>query len=394
MPRVLRILNRFNLGGPTYNAAYLTKYMAPDFQTLLIGGENDESEKNSEFILDSLGIQPVVIKEMKRSINFSNDVIAYQRIKSIIKRYKPDIVHTHASKAGVLGRLAASNQNVKVILHTFHGHVFDSYFNNITTSFYKSVERRMAERSTRIIAISELQKKELASKYHICSADKIEVIPLGLDLSRFRINMDEKRKTFRKRYNIDDDEIAVGMVGRIVPVKNHRFFIDAIKTVMGQANKKIRWFIVGDGEEKNNVKTYAKSIGIQCFEGSSSKNKYVLTFTSWIKEADLVMAGMDIIALTSLNEGTPVSLIEAQAAGKPIISTMVGGIENVVLPNKTALLSKTNDLPSFIKNVLLLIENDNLRSQISVEGWNYVENKFHYTRLVYDMKNLYHRLLA
>ena len=394
MPRVLRILNRFNLGGPTYNAAYLTKYMAPDFQTLLIGGENDESEKNSEFILDSLGIQPVVIKEMKRSINFSNDVIAYQRIKSIIKRYKPDIVHTHASKAGVLGRLAASNQNVKVILHTFHGHVFDSYFNNITTSFYKSVERRMAERSTRIIAISELQKKELASKYHICSADKIEVIPLGLDLSRFRINMDEKRKTFRKRYNIDDDEIAVGMVGRIVPVKNHRFFIDAIKTVMGQANKKIRWFIVGDGEEKNNVKTYAKSIGIQCFEGSSSKNKYVLTFTSWIKEADLVMAGMDIIALTSLNEGTPVSLIEAQAAGKPIISTMVGGIENVVLPNKTALLSKTNDLPSFIKNVLLLIENDNLRSQISVEGWNYVENKFHYTRLVNDMKNLYHRLLA
>jgi glycosyltransferase involved in cell wall biosynthesis len=393
MPRVLRILNRFNLGGPTYNAAYLTKYMAPDFQTLLIGGENDESEKNSEFILKNLDLHPIVIKEMKRSINFSNDVIAYQRIKSIIKRFKPDVVHTHASKAGVLGRLAASNQNVKVILHTFHGHVFDSYFNNITTSFYKSVERRMAERSTKIIAISELQKKELVSKYHICSADKIEVIPLGLDLSRFRENMNEKRKTFRKKYNIDDDEITVGMVGRIVPVKNHRFFIDAIKAVMGQTDKKIRWFIVGDGEEKDNVKTYAKSIGIQYFEGSSSKNKYVLTFTSWIKEADLVMAGMDIVALTSLNEGTPVSLIEAQAAGKPIISTMVGGIENVVLPNKTALLSKTNDLPSFIKNTLLLIENDNLRSQISVEGWNYVENKFHYTRLVNDMKKLYNRLL-
>jgi len=394
MPRVLRILNRFNLGGPTYNAAYLTKYMAPDFQTLLIGGENDESEKNSEFILNSLGVKPIVIKEMKRSINFSNDVIAYQRIKSIIKRFKPDVVHTHASKAGVLGRLAASNQNVKVILHTFHGHVFDSYFNNITTSFYKSVERRMAERSTKIIAISELQKKELVSKYHICSSDKIEIIPLGLDLSRFRENMNEKRKTFRKRYNIDDDEIAVGIVGRIVPVKNHLFFIDAVKGVMEQTNKKIRWFIVGDGDEKNNVKAYAKSCGLQCFEGSSSKNKYVLTFTSWIKEADLVMAGMDIIALTSLNEGTPVSLIEAQAAGKPIISTMVGGIENVVLPNKTALLSKTSDLPSFIKNALLLVENDNLRSQISVEGWNYVENKFHYTRLVKDMKNLYNHLLA
>jgi glycosyltransferase involved in cell wall biosynthesis len=344
--------------------------------------------------LDNLGINPVVIKEMKRSINFSQDVIAYQRIKSIIKRYKPDVVHTHASKAGVLGRLAASNQNVKVILHTFHGHVFDSYFNNITTSFYKSVERRMAVRSTKIIAISELQKKELVSKYHICSADKIEVIPLGLDLRRFRENMNEKRKAFRKRYNIDKDEIAVGIVGRIVPVKNHRLFIDAVKGVMEKTNKKIRWFIVGDGEEKNNLKTYAKTLGLEYFEGNSSETKYLLTFTSWIKEADLVMAGMDIIALTSLNEGTPVSLIEAQAAGKPIISTMVGGIENVVLPNKTALLSKTNDLPSFIKNALLLVENDNLRSQFSVEGWNYVEDKFHYTRLVNDMKNLYHSLLG
>ncbi|OIP05527.1 MAG: hypothetical protein AUJ97_00695 [Bacteroidetes bacterium CG2_30_32_10] len=394
MPKVLRIINRFNLGGPTYNAAYLSKYLAPEFETLLIGGEKDDTEENSEFIVCNLGLKPIIIPEMKRSLNIKYDYIAYQKIKEIIKKFKPDIIHTHASKAGALGRYAAINEKVPVIVHTFHGHVFDAYFNNFQATFYKRIERNLAKKSSKIIAISEKQKFDLTDKYKICGKDKVEVIPLGFDLSRFREHMDDKRKDFRQKYNIEEDEIAIGIIGRIVPIKNHTMFLYAIRNLQQSTSKKIRAFIVGDGEDRKKIEAKATELNIDFTTNANITQKATLTFTSWIKEADWVNAGMDIIALTSLNEGTPVSLIEAQASNKPIVTTAVGGIEDVVLKNKTALLSNAQDFKTFDENLLSLVENNLLRKELSNDGWNFVKNKYHYTRLVEDMKQLYYKLLG
>jgi glycosyltransferase involved in cell wall biosynthesis len=394
MPRILRIINRFNLGGPTYNAAYLSRYMAPEFETLLVGGEKDDSEENSEFIVRNLGLKPMIISEMKRAISPKNDYLAYQKIKNLIKKYKPDIVHTHASKAGALGRYAAINQKVPVIIHTFHGHVFDAYFSSMQASFYKSIERKLARKSSKIIAISEKQKTDLTKTYKICKEEKIAVIPLGFDLSRFRENMDIKRKEFRQKYNIDHDEIAIGIIGRIVPVKNHGMFLNAIHLLKQKTRCKIRAFIIGDGEDRGKIESKASELNIDFVTGEDHSGKATLTFTSWIKEADRVNAGMDIIALTSLNEGTPVSLIEAQASGKPIVSTAVGGIEDVVIKNKTALLSDPKNIEDFTANLLKLVENENYRNELCLEGWNFVKNKYHYTRLVNDMQQLYQSLLS
>jgi len=158
MTKVLRIINRFNLGGPTYNVAYLSKYMSDDFETLLVGGAKDDTEESSNFIVENLGLKPVIVEEMLREIDLKNDYIAYKKIKKIILEFKPDIVHTHASKAGTLGRLAASSCGVPIIVHTFHGHVFHSYFGKLKTIFYKTIERYLAKRSTAIIAISENTK--------------------------------------------------------------------------------------------------------------------------------------------------------------------------------------------------------------------------------------------
>ena len=394
MPKVLRIINRFNLGGPTYNAAYLSKYLAPEFETLLIGGEKDDTEENSEFIVRNLGLKPIIIPEMKRSLNIKYDYIAYQKIKEIIKKFKPDIIHTHASKAGALGRYAAINEKVPVIVHTFHGHVFDAYFNNFQATFYKRIERNLAKKSSKIIAISEKQKFDLTDKYKICGKDKVEVIPLGFDLSRFREHMDDKRKDFRQKYNIEEDEIAIGIIGRIVPIKNHTMFLYAIRNLQQSTSKKIRAFIVGDGEDRKKIEAKATELNIDFTTNANITQKATLTFTSWIKEADWVNAGMDMIALTSLNEGTPVSLIEAQASNKPIVTTAVGGIEDVVLKNKTALLSNAQDFKTFDENLLSLVENNLLRKELSNDGWNFVKNKYHYTRLVEDMKQLYYKLLG
>ena len=408
MPKVLRIINRFNLGGPTYNAAYLTKYLEPDFETILVGGEKDISEESSEYILEKLNIKSIVIPEMRRSINPLLDWKAYWKIVALIKEHKPDIVHTHAAKAGAIGRLAAINLKVPIILHTFHGHVFHSYFNRIITLTYKVIERYLAKRSSKIIAISELQKKELASDHKICNSDHIEVIPLGFDLTRFNEGKQEKRQTFRTFFNLDEDTIAIGIIGRLVPIKNHQLFLEAIKYITENTNKKIRAFIIGDGEDREKIKDQCIQLGLS-YDCSSSltefdnklnnsqlnsiePNNSNIAFTSWIKNVDFAFNGLDIITLSSLNEGTPVSIIEAQAACKPIVTTPVGGVGNIVIPNKTALLSDGSS-QSYCENLFNLVQNDNLRNEMGKEGWNFVENRYSHTRLASDMKKLYLNLI-
>lgn len=393
MPKVLRIINRFNLGGPTYNAAYLTKYLSPEFETLLVGGAIDESEGNSQFIVKNLGIEPLIIPEMRRSLDPVLDNKAYRKIKKIICEFKPDIVHTHASKAGALGRYAAYKMKVPVIVHTFHGHVFDAYFNKYLSAFYMNIERYLAKKSSCIIALSENQKNDLSSKYRICDKEKIKVIPLGFDLERFQKDYEEKRKIFREQYNLGDDEIAVAIIGRIVHVKNHDLFLDAVKKVSTKTSKKIRVFIIGDGECKQALMNKAAKLGLSFTGNISDSFKNLITFTSWIQEIDKVIAGIDVVCMTSLNEGTPVSLIEAQAGNKPIIATNVGGIEDVVIPGKTALLSPNNEIHAFAQNLNKIIESADLRNELSQQGWAFVKEKFHFMRLVSDTRILYHRLL-
>ena len=288
MPKVLRIINRFNLGGPTYNAAYLTKYLPEEYETLLIGGDKEESEDSSQHILEDLGIKPIIIPEMRRAIRFGNDYAAYKKIKQIIEEFKPDIVHTHASKAGTLGRMAAFSCNVPAVVHTFHGHVFHSYFSKAKTTVFKRIEKKLAEKSSAIVAISDIQKEELANIHKITTPDKIEVIPLGFDLQRFQTDLDKKRELFRNEYQISDNEIAIGIIGRLVPIKNHKLFLEALKKVLNKTNKKVRAFIVGDGESKENIIALAQKLNIEYSQSNIAFKKTQLTFTSWIKNIDII----------------------------------------------------------------------------------------------------------
>src|SRR5687767_760801 len=227
MPRVLRILNRLAVGGPVLNATYLTKYLYPDFETLFVVGEKEDHEKSADFLTDALGISYLTVPGMGRSVNPLSDWKSYRHIRKIIKSYKPDIVHTHAAKPGAIGRLAASAAKVPVIVHTFHGHVFHSYFNAAKSNFFINTERFLARKSDAIIAISGQQHKELTEDFRIASKEKFHLIPLGLDLDKFQRDQPEKRMKFRMEFGLADDEIAIGIVGRLVPVKNHYLFLKA-----------------------------------------------------------------------------------------------------------------------------------------------------------------------
>ena len=387
------IINRLNLGGPAFHVAILSKYLQEGFDVLLLAGTKEDSEESSDFIVKEMGLTFTRLKEMKRSINPFGDYRSYKEIRKIIKQFKPDIVHTHAAKAGALGRLAAFNEKVPVIVHTFHGHIFHSYFHPLKSKIFLWIERYLAKRSSAIIAISESQKKELTDHYKLCNPSKIKIIPLGFDLSRFRENIESKRIDFRKKFFLEDDEIAVGIIGRLVPVKNHTLFINSAARILGNTSKKVRFFIIGDGESRTALLKEASMLGIDHSYYPEAKKKSDLIFTSWIKDVDVCISGLDIVALCSFNEGTPVSLIEAQAGNKPIISTNVGGIENVVKDGETALLVNNNDFNDFHKTLLKLIEDDELRTRLGTNSWEFVKEKFHYTRLIREMSELYLSIL-
>jgi glycosyltransferase involved in cell wall biosynthesis len=389
MPKILRIINRFNLGGPSYNVAYLSKYLPLEYETLLIGGPEEEGEISSLFIPLSLDLKPMVIQEMKRSINPFGDFMAYRKIKKIIKEFKPDIVHTHASKAGAIGRLAAIHAKVPIIVHTFHGHVFHGYFSKSKTNIIKSLEKYFAKKSSAIVAISKIQKNELVEIHKICSAEKTVVIPLGFDLNSFNENAIEKRKIYRERFLIDEKNTAIGIIFRFAPIKNHFLFIYAIEFVIKNCpNKKIQGILIGDGLLKHDLQNYIREKGLT-YEGANPD----FIFAGWEKEVHKALPGLDLVCLTSDNEGTPVSLIEAQAAGKFIVSTNVGGIEDILHP-QCGLLSPKGDKNLYCQNLLKAVLNLEVFQENAKIAQNNIVEKFGYQRLCNDMDLLYKKLLA
>ena len=384
MPKVLRIINRFNIGGPTYNATFLSRFLEDEYETLLIGGLPEKEEADSLHILEEYGLSPMLISEMQRVPSFKSDKAAYRKIKQIIEEFKPDIVHTHAAKAGALGRKAAKACGVPVIVHTFHGHVFHSYFGKVKTNIFKFIERRLAKKSDGIIAISDIQKQELANVHKICPSNKIKVIPLGFDLDKFQKET-SKREDVRKKYNLQKEEIAIAIIGRLAPIKNHALFLSVVEDVLKKTSKKVKFFIVGDGEERANIEERVADL--------NAEFKDAILMTSWIKNIGEFNAGMDIICLTSNNEGTPVSLIEAQAGNLAVVSTDVGGVRDIVKEGETGYIVPKNNVNLFSEKLLFLIEDDETRKRFSENGWNFVREKFHYTTLVKNVNEYYKELL-
>ncbi|MFT4601085.1 MAG: glycosyltransferase involved in cell wall biosynthesis [Arenicella sp.] len=380
--RILRIINRFNLGGPTYNATFLSAFLSDSFQTKLIGGSHESHEGESTFIPSQYNVEIELIESLQRDVSFKNDRKAYKEIRKIIREFKPHIVHTHASKTGVVGRMAASKEKVPVIIHTFHGHVFHSYFGNVKTNLYKVIERRMARKSDAIIAISNIQKKELVEQYKIASSEKVKVVNLGFDLIRFNTQKEAHHKAFRVKYNIEKDIVAVGIIGRLVPIKNHSFLFDLAKEIAATTSQEFKIVVIGDGELNEELKSQAQEI-------EKVLGKQLFVFTSWIKNIEFALAGLDLVVLCSLNEGTPVSLIEAQASSVPVISTDVGGVRDIVLENDTGIVVALEDREKYKEELRKMIESKDLREKMSQNGWNHVKDKFSYDRLCSDMEKVY-----
>jgi glycosyltransferase involved in cell wall biosynthesis len=383
--RVLRIINRFNVGGPVYNVTYLTKYLPETYETLLIGGCATQTEQDATYILSEHGIQAHVLPSMSRSIRIFNDLKTFYILLKLIRSFKPDIVHTHASKAGVLGRIAAKTMGVQVIVHTYHGHVFHGYFNPTITKLIVFIERILGKITTKIITISTAQQQDIVTTFRIAPENKTAVIPLGFDLTRFEKSA-ENRMELRKKMNLKAHQTAVAIVGRIAPIKNHRLFIDAAAKAYKKHPEEFIFYVVGDGELRDDLTNYISTT----YPWLNSS----VIFTSWIADMTTFYPAMDLVCLTSINEGTPVSLIEAQASGIPVLSTNVGGVKDVIHPNETGIILNEHSAEELSNHLIELHLNSELRIKMSQNARNFVKERYTYYRLVDDIDGLYKTLLS
>lgn len=399
--KVLRIISRLNVGGPAIHAFLLTKNLdSRKFESLLVTGRLSSTEGDMSFLFDSLSKKPIFINSLQRELNPTKDLIAIVEILRILYKEKPDIVHTHTTKAGASTRFAVflysllTQRNVKTI-HTFHGHVFTGYFNRFISSAIVWVERFLMRITDVIIAISPSQYNELTNKYRIAPSRKIEMKELGFNLKLF-LNKEQKQGKFRRSLNIMNDVVLIGIIGRLVPIKNHEMFLRAAKHFIAQhPDIKVRFVIVGDGELKNNLQDFAHKLSL---------DEYV-TFCGWIKDVSMVYSDLDVLALTSLNEGTPVSIIEAMASSVPVVATDAGGVVDLLGSPieqsngfsicERGILCMKNDSIGFSHGLAYLTRmNEAKEAMLLSRACDFVKSKYHQERLIRDIEDIYSKLMT
>jgi glycosyltransferase involved in cell wall biosynthesis len=394
MPKVLRILNRINVGGPVLNVAYLSKFLQPAFETRILVGNIEQGEGDGSYVLEGMGLSFERVPNMNRSLHPIRDLQALLYIIKAINEFQPDIVHTHAAKAGALGRFAClfAKKKPAVILHTYHGNVFDGYFSPLKTKIFLFIERSLAKISNGIVSISNLQKQELVHKYTIADDKKINVIPLGFELDKFQQFVPEKRVKARSEFCVGDDTVLLVITGRLTEIKNHILFLDIIANCKKLTSVKFQSLLVGNGERYEALKSHAQALGLRVAANSTKDGDYDVLFTSWRRDIDYINAGADIAVLTSNNEGTPVSIIEAMAGGKAVITTNVGGV-NDFIENQVNGVVSSSDLNEFSNNLVKLIADSEFRRTLGENAVPTVFQMFSYDRLIADMRSYYSKLL-
>lgn len=377
--KVLRIISRLNIGGPAIHTILLTEGLNHHrFTSVLVTGQTASSEGDMLYLAKERGIRTVIIPELMRNIHLLKDLIAFIKIYGLMIRESPCIMHSHTAKAGTLGRLAGVLYNLTRskrkcrLVHTFHGHVLEGYFGKARTTFFLWIERILGKFTDRIIVVSQKIKEDLL-KLGIGNPEKIIVVPLGLELEKF-LHISGPNNT--------DSTLKIGIIGRLVAIKNHRMFLEVAKKLKDEQKIKIKFFIIGDGELKNKLADYARDWGIQ--------NDII--FMGWQNDLEKIYQDLDIVALTSLNEGTPVSLIEAMAASRPVIATDVGGIRDLLGDNDRGILVRSQDTEEFAGKLKELLENKELREELGRKGRDFVKNIFTKERLIKDMELLYNNL--
>jgi glycosyltransferase involved in cell wall biosynthesis len=381
---VLRVIARLNIGGPAIQAISLTALMQErGYATRLVRGSESADEGTMDDLAERMGVQPTLVASMRRDPG-PGDLRALAQLARIARRDRPALVHTHAAKGGTLGRVAvmlAFPRKRPAVVHTFHGHSLTGYFSSRTARIYTRIERFLARRTDVLVAVSEEVRDDLVG-LGVAPREQFEVVRLGLDLSAFAGDGDReaRRAALRAQWGVGPEEQVVTLVARLVPIKRVDRFLAMAALLRDRPHT--RFVIVGDGDLREQLQASepARALGDR------------IVWAGFRRDVPDVCFASDVVVLTSDNEGTPVSLIEAQAAAVPVVSTSVGGVRSVVLDGSSGLLA---DEPEALAAAVGSLLDDPARAAaMAARGREHVLATFGVERLVDDLDRLYRRLLA
>jgi glycosyltransferase involved in cell wall biosynthesis len=409
--KIVRVIARLNVGGPAKHVVWLTKGLqALGCSGPLVAGTVPPGEEDMSYFAEEMGLNPVFIPEMSREVS-AKDLLAIWKVYQILKREQPDIVHTHTAKAGTVGRSAGllyrwltprallGRPRPCRFVHTYHGHIFHGYYGPLKTRAFLLVEKVLARLVTdRIIVLSRQQRREINEEFGVGRAGQFSIVPLGIDTGEFA-QAKEHRQSLRDELGVGVDDIVIGIVGRLTEIKNHRLFLRAAALFKEQfqlaaPGVRARFIVVGDGALRETLEQQTASLGLTDD----------VVFTGSRRDMERVYPALDIVALTSRNEGTPLTLIEAMANARPVISTAVGGVVDLLgesLPQPAAAFAicergisvPPDDVPAFAAGLVRLAIDAKLRRETGERGLQFVTEKYSKERLVDDIRKLYEDLL-
>ncbi len=383
--RICRVIARMNGGGPALHLAHLASGLDPgQFSQITIAGRTGSGEVDLTNDARSQGMEIITIPSLGRELSLAADTLTIAKLVRIFRQWKPDIVETHTAKAGTVGRLAAMIARVPVRIHVFHGHVFHGYFSPAKTRFFLEVERALARTTTRIIALGARQRADLLG-YGIGTPSRVISVPLGFDLAPFKDDPDRKG-TLRAELGIahlsPSEAPVLGIVGRLVPIKAHEVFLDAARMILSEIPG-ARFVIAGEGERRTELEQIA---GSPPLAGR-------VHFLGWRHDTASVYADLDLVLLTSDNEGMPVTIIESLASAVPVVATAVGGVPDLVRDGTNGLLTSPRDSHAIAQASITLLRDPERRARMGASGRETVCPEHEVETLVGRMTHLYKSLV-
>jgi glycosyltransferase involved in cell wall biosynthesis len=384
--KVLRVIARLNVGGPALHVAYLTAGLAErGYDTMLVAGSLARGEESMAYVARQRGVRVETLGELHREISPLRDARAIVRLARLIRRERPVILHTHTAKAGAVGRIAAllvGAARPPIIVHTFHGHVLRGYFSAPLTFAFRTLERWLATFTTVLVAVSPEVRDDLV-RLGVAPEEKFVVIRLGIELDE-RVGTDgDARTETRRLLGVASDSFLVGWIGRMTAVKRTE---DVLRTFRGLLDRNVdaQLLLVGDGPDRPRLERLAHELGIvkRCL------------FVGYQNDVGRFYDAIDVLLLPSANEGTPVSVIEALAAGRTAVATRIGGVPDVVRDEVDGFLVEVGDVDEAADRLAELARDPERRARMGASGRERVVARYGVARLVDDVDQLYISLLA
>jgi len=380
--KILRLITRLNIGGPAQHAVFLTERLnRGPFSSTLIAGSLGSDDGDMRPLAERRGIPVTFVPALSNCSRVLGDIRALLHLYRLMRRERPAIVHLHLLKARGLGGVAAKLSGVPLVIETMHGHLLRGYYGPAKTRLILAIERAIGRWiADVVIAISERQRQELLN-WGIAPPEKIRVVPIGLELEHF-VEGPKDSGSLRQELGIDEHTFLLGAVGRLIPIKGHGILLQAVKLLTPVMGERLMVILVGDGPLRNHLEADADRLRI----------RHLVRFLGWRDDMTRVYSDLDVIVQPSFNEGTPVAVIEAMAARRPVVATRVGGIPDVVEDGRSGLLVPPGDPPAVAEAILRLWRDPGLRRQMGEEGCRAAYPRYDIGRLASELTDLYLRL--